>query len=362
MADNKKERILKLMRDGVITQDEALELLEKAGISGDGVGEEAFDNAGYRTQNVDAGEALKSAFSGLGDSLKNVAKSIKRGVDENVDFSQGFPKVRATSFDIEKDLEGDFNAIEVDLSHVLLTIRPGENAHLKGTYKIYGGIDGSVENFLATHTTSTVWQDVLTLSADSKRVGAKFELWLPEKQYEELKINALSGKIDVKSVSADRISVTLLHGEVRLEELTASELSVDSKNGNILALPEHVNKLSLKLVNGTIKFDGSFEEADASLINGSILLTQRDARARKLSASVAHGDVKLSVPENLGLVGHARATFGGYKTRLNLLQSPEFGKNGGAIVRNGEETLTFDLETKTGTIWLKDNTISGSEL
>ena len=73
---------------------------------------------------------------------------------------------------------------------------------------------------------------------------------------------------------------------------------------------------------------------------------------------VALDDVSLTIyeGETLGLVGHVRTIFGGYKTRIKLDGPFEAGRNGAAVVRssNDQASLTFELETKSGTIWLKD--------
>ena len=97
-----------------------------------------------------------------------------------------------------------------------------------------------------------------------------------------------------------------------------------------------------------------FENANLSLVNGNILVTEASSGARSLNAHNVNGDIKVSVPSSLGLVGHVRTIFGGYKTRLDLDNPFEAGRNGAAVVRSGENSLTFELETKSGTIWLKD--------
>ena len=66
-----------------------------------------------------------------------------------------------------------------------------------------------------------------------------------------------------------------------------------------------------------------------------------------------NGDIKVSVPESLGLVGHVRTIFGGYKTRLNLDSPFEAGRNGAAIVRQGAESLTLNLKQNQERFGLK---------
>ncbi len=83
------------------------------------------------------------------------------------------------------------------------------------------------------------------------------------------------------------------------------------------------------------------------------MLTEKTGTAHKLNLKNVNGDIKVSVPESLGLVGHVRTIFGGYKTRLNLDSPFEAGRNGAAIVRQGAESLTFEFETKSERFGLK---------
>ena len=67
-----------------------------------------------------------------------------------------------------------------------------------------------------------------------------------------------------------------------------------------------------------------------------------------------NGDVKISVPENIGVVGYVKTIFGKYKTRIALDNPLEITKNGAALIRTATNSLTLDIATNTGSIWLKD--------
>lgn len=102
-------------------------------------------------------------------------------------------------------------------------------------------------------------------------------------------------------------------------------------------LMEQIQIWELTAVNGNIRITTAFESGDISLVNGNILLTEKTGTAHKLNVKNVNGDIKVSVPESLGLVGHVRTVFGGYKTRLNLDSPFEAGRNGAAVVRQGAE-------------------------
>lgn len=164
----------------------------------------------------------------------------------------------------------------------------------------------------------------------------------------------LHGETKTEKLSAKVVEVNQLNGDIELKELTTDKLAISTKNGEVKVLEGSATDLTIEGINGNIRVTNAFENATLNLVNGNVLVTESANGARQLNVKNVNGDIKVSVPENLGLVGHVRTIFGGYKTRLNLDNPFEAGRNGAAVVRTGENSLTFELETKSGTIWLKD--------
>ncbi|MDR2977214.1 MAG: DUF4097 family beta strand repeat-containing protein [Streptococcaceae bacterium] len=347
MAD-KKERIMDLMRKGVITNEEALELLEKMNAGGSSATEDVEKNSekeieseikskldaeGFENHRQDTGDSIKNTLNQAADKLSDLFKGLSKTVDDNVDFSNGWPKVKTIEKTVEFDILEPFDSVSLDVKGGKVTVKPGDNAHIKVLYKIYGAVS-DVEQYLAENTKISTEEATLDISA-AGRIAAYVELYLPNRIYTDLTFKLLNGKI-------------LLDG-VETTNLTAS-----SKNGELGISNTKTDKLSLDLINGDIKFDGSFIDGQVLLTNGGIRMTQHDNRAKNLTAKSINGEVKLSVPESLALTGRVKTVFGNYKTRLRLDQPFESGKSGAAVVRSGDDNLTFELETKSGTIWLKD--------
>ncbi|WP_270741086.1 DUF4097 family beta strand repeat-containing protein [Lactococcus formosensis] len=359
---NKKDRIMDLMRRGIITEDEALELLDKSNPmaeEGQSENKEKFnytDTEGFVNHDVDFMDSFKGIMDQIVSKGKVVFKDASKAIDDNIDFSKGFPKVKSTVKTVEKDIEGDFHSVNLDIKAGKIAVHPGDNAHVKAEYRIYGAVDQEkIDEYLAEKTKLEVNDGVLEITtSDSLRTAVNLELYLPEKVYETFDFKFAHGDIKVEKVAVDNLEIDQVNGEVELVETTNKDINVTIKNGEIKVLDGSTNVLNLNSVNGNIRVTSAFEDGNVNLVNGNILLTQNQDTPRKLMVKNVNGDVKLSVPEYLGLVGHVRTVFGGYKTRLNLDNPFEASRNGAAVVRTGPDTLTFELETKSGTIWLKD--------
>ena len=118
--NNQKERIMDLMRKGIITESEAIELLEKAGlnqetVSGDETGQKT-DKDGYQTE---SSEAVKQFVNQAGSLVKSLFQSAKKSVDNNVDFSNGFPSLKYVS-------KSDFKAFEGDIKDITVSATSGD--------------------------------------------------------------------------------------------------------------------------------------------------------------------------------------------------------------------------------------------
>jgi DUF4097 and DUF4098 domain-containing protein YvlB len=347
--ENQKERIMELMRKGIITESEAIELLEKAGLAAESYDETAgqtdtgdkqnwsgqADKDGYQTN---SSEPLKQFVNQAGTLMKQMFQTAKKSVDNNVDFSNGFPSLKHLKKSEFKAFEGEikdltFNATSGDVTVLTKDI---EKTIVEVTYKVYGGVtEAELEAFLRNNVIIELEQGELIVKAKSKRIVLDMTITLATSQLEDA-------------------SFDLVNGTLNIENLQAETLTVKKVNGDLTVMGGAFETVAVKAVNGDLRVAADFETADMTNVNGEVVVTTTAINAENLKVKNVNGDVKISVPDNIGLVGYVKTTFGKYKTRIALDNPLEITKNGAALVRTATNSLTLDIATNTGNIWLKD--------
>ena len=336
---NQKERIMDLMRKGIITESEAIELLEKAGLDQDTAAgndtAQQTDKDGYQT---DSSEAVKQFVNQAGSLMKSLFQSAKKSVDNNVDFSNGFPSLKYVTKSDFKAFEGEIKDITVSATSgdVTVVTKDIEKTIVETTYKVYGGVtEEAMDAFIRENVVIELDQGELIVNVKSKRIVVEMTITLAASQIEDAKFDVVNGIVNI-------------------EGLVAEDLNVKKVNGDLIVKGGVFRTVTVKAVNGEVRVAADFETADISNVNGEVVVTATAINAENLKVKNVNGDVKISVPENIGVVGYVKTTFGKYKTRIALDNPLEITKNGAALIRTATNSLTLDIATNTGSIWLKD--------
>lgn len=340
--NNQKERIMDLMRKGIITELEAIELLEKSGLSTDDKTSEdgqgsanQTDKEGYQT---DSSEAIKQFVNQAGSFMKTMFHSAKKSVDNNVDFSNGFPSLKHVTKSDFKAFEDQITALSLSATSgdVTVVAKDVQKTIVEISYKVYGGISEDVlDDFIRENVTIELDQGELVVAVKSKRIVVDLTITMAPNKLQ-------SAKFDV------------VNGSMALEDLVIADLNIKKVNGDVSIKNGRTDSLTIKSVNGEIKVATEFETADINSVNGEVIITESAIDGESLKVKNVNGDIKISVPKNIGLVGYVKTTFGKYKTRIDLDSPLEITKNGAALVRTAVNSLTLDIATNTGSIWLKD--------
>ncbi len=75
-------------------------------------------------------------------------------------------------------------------------------------------------------------------------------------------------------------------------------------------------------------FGATPENLSVSLVNGDVRLTIKEDNLKKVEASSVNGNVKVALPDTIGLEGHAKTSLGSINSRLSNYEVVREKKNG----------------------------------
>lgn len=119
----------------------------------------------------------------------------------------------------------DIRSVELDIGYGEVQILSGTQFQLK-----YNGVEADdfkmelVNNVLKIQYDVSAIDSVYMSSRDA--VETKFELVLPNKLYEDIKIESFNGKVSVKGVSCNALDINTTKSDVKLDKVTANQSSV----------------------------------------------------------------------------------------------------------------------------------------
>ena len=205
--NNQKERIMDLMRKGIITELEAIELLEKSGLSTDdntSDGEQAntsqTDKEGYQT---DSSEAIKQFVNQAGSFMKTMFHSAKKSVDNNVDFSNGFPSLKHVTKSDFKAFEDQVTALSVSATSGDVTViaKDVQKTIVEVSYKVYGGIsEDALDAFIRENVTIDIEQGELIVAVKSKRIVVDLTITMATNQLQNAKFDVVNGSMTLENL------------------------------------------------------------------------------------------------------------------------------------------------------------------
>ncbi|MFC9447866.1 DUF4097 family beta strand repeat-containing protein [Bacillus cereus] len=125
-------------------------------------------------------------------------------------------------------------------------------------------------------------------------------IFVPERSYQEIKVNSSAGQIEMSDVKSDRVSVRTLAGEVDLKHVTAKSVEGSSQAGEV-NFKKVIGKVIAKTASGSvsiIEHDAKYDlEASSTAGDVDITLLEKPQDA-VITGQSAAGDVMIFNEEN----------------------------------------------------------------
>jgi DUF4097 and DUF4098 domain-containing protein YvlB len=312
------------------------------------------------------GEKMSEAGSQLGSFLKKTFSSFSETMNDNVewkDVSFKVPGVATTKFDHEFNYptpQASLIDVKVANGNIVFKTWDQPDVKVEGKIKLYGKMDAEtpLEAFLE-RSQIDVDDEVISFQIPNKRVRADLVFYLPERVFDHVSIKLLNGNISVESLKAKDVYAKSTNGTITFNYIEATMLEIEGVNGDIKILDGAILDNIVETVNGTITITATPQNIGVSLINGDVRITAKENTLRKIEASSVNGNVKIAVPNELGIEGTVKTSLGSINSRMTeyeVIREKKERTNQLLQFRrmNDEQMAQINASTTTGNIYLKD--------
>ncbi len=302
----------------------------------------------------------------VGEFLKKTFNSFSDTMNDNVewkDIKMKVPGVATTKFEHEFNYPNpQASLIDVKVANGTVDFKTWdqEDVKVEAKIKLYGKMagDSPMEAFLE-RSDIDVDDETISFQVPNKRVKADLTFYLPKRTYDHVSVKLLNGNVLVEELTAKDVYTKSTNGTITFKKIDATMLEIEGVNGEIKVLEGTILDNIIETVNGDVSISAAPESLSVSLINGDIRITAKEKTLRRVEASSANGNIKLALPNNLGVEGQVKTNLGSINSRLTDIEVVREKKDRGNqqlhFRRVLEESMAqINASTTTGSIFLKD--------
>lgn len=311
-----------------------------------------------------AGEIFDNSSQTVTDILRETVKKTKSTIEDIdwQDMKMDLSARKKASFDHEWLFENTTaSIINFKTANGNMEFRPSNNNNIKISAKIK--INGKMDELnpieaLEAKTVIDIDEDNFIFHISSKNIETELIIYLPQRNYDYIRVNSFNGDIQFNGLQARDIYVKVTTGDITFSHIEASMLEIEASKADVTLKNTTLRDLLINTVHGNIRVLGNIQSLDVSTVDGDLRLTLSGNDLIRATASSVRGDVKLSLPEEISLEVEAKTTLGKVKSRLSGTESLQ-DKDGKTSIHNffriiSGEIFRVKLQTTTGNILLKD--------
>ncbi|KOY82392.1 DUF4097 family beta strand repeat-containing protein [Lysinibacillus sp. FSL H8-0500] len=388
---NERQRILELVEKGTISAQEAITLLE------------ALEQPSKSTQNVmnDVSKETQSFSTEKEESLfeekpkdgdKKKDDFMKYFQDEMQDFRKDLTQIGSLFMDMmntavkkvkEFDVASPFGdkiefthteevaAVNVDniiaeLPNGNFSLEASEGDTIQVVCKVKAPLMNDSEEETRNHFLEqfVVKEDerALRILSQLKLVQVNIKVLVPKEKLEKLSVRLMNGSVSLQDIEFEELKVKTLNGAIKGTKFNFGKAEVDSSNGSIELTNVRGKDLEAETLNGRVYLDGALDEVEAKSVNGHVVVTTCSTNSSKIKAQTVAGAVELYVPRTISLSGKVVTNFGkidvGIQDVSKMESTDQFLSK---VIRFDKEVenanrLFIEGESKTGAVLVRYTT------
>lgn len=357
----KRKRILKLVEDGKLTVEEALDLLELLETESQTF-EENQDEMVHALQDEAQFEEAKKE-----DNIHQIFHSTK---DKILDFvDSALKKIKDFDLDLNFGQSVEISHIfhhsdvalkdlDIDVANGSIKMVPWDQSdvRIECKAKVYRveDQDKARQNFLRD-IVFAVDGEKLQFTTQQKWMKVDSVMFVPQTRYDRIRARMFNGPLSGENLLATDMKFKTANGKIELSGLNGKRVEAETANGHIKIISSQFDDVEAETINGQIKLDGDFQRVEMQSFNGNLVTNLCGQRCEVLSAKATTGSVDVYVPNGIAVSGELNTNLGGFNVLIDGIQIIE-EKNEmiQKLLRfkpiSQTETLKIKADTKTGSV------------
>ncbi|TBX60248.1 hypothetical protein E0M27_01285 [Bacillus mycoides] len=241
------------------------------------------------------------------------------------------------------------SSVIIDTNNVRVNINPTTESNMKVT--LDGEVNPNIERTLATDEKDSTLlisykekqQSWFNFNISEVLVPLTLNVYLPEKQYDSLKISNNNGYVSAKQQNTTHFDINTSNGRVELREINSQKINAETNNGSMDFKDITAQNTHVKSNNGRIMLDHVEGELEGQSKNGSLSLKTNELD-RNLNFTTHNGKINIETEKEPTNVQFNVSVDNGKANILNKY-------NGNAVIGKGENQIK--LNTHNGSISVK---------
>ncbi|WP_079527140.1 DUF4097 family beta strand repeat-containing protein [Halobacillus hunanensis] len=336
--NEERMRILTMIEKGTISAEEGAKLLT------------AIEEKDSNTKSSKKKYGFKDFIGEAVDKIKNTDFDLSFG--ESVEFKHEF-ETDATSF----------HDIDASIANGSLDILPWQEDRVRAEYqvKVYQvESEEEARSRFQTDNQFEVGQEILRISCPSKKVKASIKLYVPESEYEFIKVKISNGSVTSTSINATHFHLKTANGSIQLKGAQGEASKLSTGNGSITVTDSKFETCETETIHGSMTLYGQFGKNDAATISGAIHVTNSGGHAHTGFFKTVRGSITLTLPPHKRIDGKMKSSVGSLNCELDnykILNNKKEVMNKELQFEAHEEyedAYHLEAETKTGSVTIKN--------
>ncbi|MBC1547417.1 DUF4097 domain-containing protein [Listeria sp. FSL L7-1435] len=299
---------------------------------------------------------LSQAGEKIGSFLNNAFKQVK---------DMPFPFLTSTK--IERDFvyhDTTLSILEFEIANGNVEFKPSDSNDIKvhamiKLFKEYPE-DEALKIFF-DKTTLRVDEETLRFESTSKQIVTNLTVYLPRREYDYVSVKMLNGNFHLDELSGRDLFVKTTNGNISLGTLNATLAEIESINGNVRIQNGEIRDVALKTFNGNVAAKGNYYSTNLQTKNGNVNYQLTGNEATFLKAKTGAGNIEVIVPAAIGVDGRFHTNLG--KLLLDLKDAEILESKTESVSKSivftklpdaADSSLKIEAEATTGSVKIRD--------